>query len=192
MTGLCYFAVILCILNFLSFWYSVVGVFVRKDGGESKNYRLLQLASSAMWISSVLVLFQQASSFTVNRALALIFFQTVCLVIFWSHLKIVKQNKFSLIFSSDQPAVLVDARGLYKWVRHPFYFTYLICYLSIAVLTKSLLLSLLCSILMVIYCQAARFEENKFLQSDLRDRYLNYQKRTFMLVPKLWTRRTPN
>ncbi len=177
---------ILAICNFASFFWSVIGVFRKVKDQKTGHYRLLQLNSLLLWILGSWAIYNLDPSEELRIGqLILLATQIFCLVLFWRHSRIVRENGFSIVFSNDQPVKLV-VEGMYKKIRHPFYMIYLICYFSIALGTQNFWLMLLSISIFALYYQAAKQEEGKFLSSPLASQYLDYQKSTGMFYPKLW------
>jgi methanethiol S-methyltransferase len=83
--------------------------------------------------------------------------------------------------TSNQPARLV-LKGLYRWVRHPLYTAGLVFIWLAPVMTANLLaLNIGLTIYIVV---GALFEERKLLR-EFGQAYVDYRKRTPMLVPGL-------
>lgn len=83
--------------------------------------------------------------------------------------------------TSNQPARLV-LKGLYRWVRHPLYTAGLVFIWLTPVMTANLLaLNIGLTIYIVV---GALFEERKLLR-EFGQAYVDYRKRTPMLVPGL-------
>jgi protein-S-isoprenylcysteine O-methyltransferase Ste14 len=177
---------ILTLCNFASFFWSVIGIFRKVEDRKTGYYRLLQVNSLSLWILGAWAVhnLDMTGNHSI-RDISLLALQFFCLIIFWKHSRIVKDNKFSIVFSNDLPERLV-IEGLYKNVRHPFYMIYLICYFSIAVATENLWLLILSFSILALYFRAARSEERKFLTSPLASQYAEYRKSTWMFLPKPW------
>jgi protein-S-isoprenylcysteine O-methyltransferase Ste14 len=96
----------------------------------------------------------------------------------------IRGRHFSYIFSTDEPQFLHTA-GPYAHIRNPAYASYLLAFLSTALMFPSVLTVGL-TVGMAAYFQiAARFEEGKFEASPLREEYLAYKARTGRLLPRL-------
>ncbi len=172
------------VCNFLSFFWSVIGVFKKNSDQDVFRYRLLQLNSLLLWITSCYQIFSLEEPDLLPFTL-MILVQIICLVAFWSQSAIVKRNSFTIAFSKDLPQRLIT-EGLYKRVRHPFYMIYLFCYFSIALGTQSILLAGLSASILAIYFVAAKGEELKFLSSPLSEEYKAYRTKTWMFFPKFF------
>ena len=168
--------------NFLSFCWSVIGVFKTVAQRDSFQYRLLQIGSVVIWSYSLYTVWSSTES---DYKLLIVFLIHIfCAISFWKHSKLVKENEFSLAFSKDQPKKLVK-KLFYKRVRHPFYMIYLLSYYSIALAFMNGIGLTLCFLMNLIYFRAARFEEAKFLRSDLATEYTDYMKETWMFFPRI-------
>jgi protein-S-isoprenylcysteine O-methyltransferase Ste14 len=79
---------------------------------------------------------------------------------------------------------LFDA-GPFRFVRHPFYMSYLIFWVACALATSCLLVMTITILLATIYSVAALQEQNAFLSSALRPEYEAYRRTTGFFWPKL-------
>src|SRR5215510_10428200 len=106
----------------------------------------------------------------------------VSLALFWWTISVTRSNRLSIAFSKDKPNQLTQA-GPYRIVRHPFYVAYSLFWLAglIAVLRWYLIPSV--TVMLVFYFCAARMEEAKFENSDLRELYAGYRSTTGMFLP---------
>jgi protein-S-isoprenylcysteine O-methyltransferase Ste14 len=90
----------------------------------------------------------------------------------------------ALAFSRSDPFRLFDA-GPFRFVRHPFYMSYLMFWLACALATSSFLVITVTISLIIIYSAAALQEQNAFLSSALRPEYEAYRRTTGFFWPKL-------
>lgn len=106
------------------------------------------------------------------------------LLLFWWTLATNRNKPLSACFSSDQPEHLVDA-GPYRFIRHPFYCSYLLTWMAGTIATRSYVLAFTVVVMLAIYINAARNEERKFAQGSLADAYREYQRRTGLFLPNV-------
>lgn len=173
----------LVLANIASFLWSVVQVFKKHGELDQSKYRIFQALSLLTWVTAVTSFWRTPDP--TPFATAGVVGQILTLTIFWSHTRIVQRNRFSLIFSNDVPAKIVQA-GLYRWIRHPFYLCYLLCYYSLALALLDWPM-LVCSVVMtVVYWNATLFEEKKFLSSHHAGEYEDYLARTGRFFPKIF------
>lgn len=120
----------------------------------------------------------------IGLSLAGSLFYGLSLLLFWSAVEANRAKPLTLAFTQDQPDHIVT-HGPYRWVRHPFYASYISFWLA-GVLACSywpLLISL--GIMSGLYFQAAREEERKFTNSSFAQTYRDYQTQAGMFFPKI-------
>jgi len=103
--------------------------------------------------------------------------------LFSAAVEINSSRPLSLAYSRDIPQHL-QRSGPYRWVRHPFYSSYLLGMLGAAVAIHSLWALLPVLTAFAIYFHAARFEEMKFEASDLCSQYARYKAEVGMFFPR--------
>jgi protein-S-isoprenylcysteine O-methyltransferase Ste14 len=108
------------------------------------------------------------SSITPERGLLGALLYSWSLVLFWWAIKTNSSARLSAAFSPDLPVHLVKD-GPYRFIRHPFYCSYVLAWLS--------------GTMLIIYWKAASIEEEKFSRSSLAAEYQTYRSRTSWLVP---------
>jgi protein-S-isoprenylcysteine O-methyltransferase Ste14 len=172
-------------INYISYFWSVIGVFKSHNESETYKYRILQTFSLAFWIYTTVRLFQfeEAAFSSIWNVISLILFALI-LIGFWYNSRIVKQSGFTIVFSKDVPQK-IETRGFYRWIRHPFYCLYILCYWNVTFIINDIISMFLALGLTVIYVHAALTEEKKFLTSPLKEVYLEYKNRSGMFFPKL-------
>ncbi len=95
-----------------------------------------------------------------------------------------KAAALRLAFDKELPHSLVQ-QGPYRFVRHPFYVSYLVFWTGWALASWSWWSVPSLLLIYAIYIVAARGEEAKFARSDLSGSYAEYRSRTGMLFPRL-------
>jgi protein-S-isoprenylcysteine O-methyltransferase Ste14 len=96
----------------------------------------------------------------------------------------VKGRFFSYIYSKDTPDFLWTS-GPYAYIRNPFYSSYLLSYVGIALIFPSPLAVVILVVMSIFFFRAARHEERKFERSAMAAEYAEYVKRTGRFFPKL-------
>lgn len=92
-------------------------------------------------------------------------------------------------FTPEKPRSLLE-KGPYRYIRHPFYTSYIVFWGGWALATWSWL-SLVClAVLVVLYVIAARSEEEKFSQTPMAASYTAYRGRAGLFWPKWSGRQT--
>lgn len=103
------------------------------------------------------------------------------LLLFWWAIR----TAGKLDFASSEGSGAVITSGAFNLVRHPFYLSYIIVWLTNSMLFNSIYLWISCLVLIGVYLYSAREEEKGFIASDYSAEYLEYRNRVGMLLPKL-------
>lgn len=96
----------------------------------------------------------------------------------------VRGKFFSLIGNRDTPQFVLQD-GPYAYVRHPFYSSYLLMHLAVAVMFPGIVTSAILLATFVLLWLSAAFEERKFSGSPLAEDYQAYTRRTGRFIPRL-------
>jgi len=117
------------------------------------------------------------------QRIAGLLFQIAAAILFnWAR-KATLSNRFTAAFDTDEPKFLFKD-GPYRFVRHPFYVSYVLFWFGSSLAVNSLILWLLFIVLITIYVIAALLEEKKFQKSPFAGDYAVYTKMTGFLFPK--------
>ena len=104
-------------------------------------------------------------------------------VLFIWAVRTTRNARFALAFSGTHPpAVLMS--GPYRYVRHPFYTSYLVFWFSTCIATTSSLPWIGLLLLLICYVIAAREEEHIMSRGRLGTEYADYAARTGMFLPR--------
>lgn len=95
-----------------------------------------------------------------------------------------RQGGLRMVFDEGNPRGLVT-EGPYRYVRHPFYVSYIIYFAGFAIATWSWISILPLAILLAIYVSAAWMEEGKFANTPMSAEYEAYRRRTGFFFPKI-------
>lgn len=158
--------------------------FFRLPGGAARGHRLIAgatLASVLAHLAAILFCYRHGA---VRAALALLLYAS-SLGLFWWCVRVNRDRPPSLAFSADLPDHLVQ-HGPYSLVRHPFYASYLLCWIAGVLATGQWALLATVALMGCVYHCAALKEEAKFAASPLSDSYARYAARTGRYLP--WPR----
>jgi protein-S-isoprenylcysteine O-methyltransferase Ste14 len=92
--------------------------------------------------------------------------------------------RLRMAFDEGNPRGLVE-EGPYRYVRHPFYVSYIVFFSAFALATWSLVAIGPVILLVVIYVLAARMEERLFAGTEMAGAYDAYRQRTGFFFPRL-------
>lgn len=104
--------------------------------------------------------------------------------LFLATIRATREQRLTLAFDSDTPTFLI-LRGPYRFLRHPFYGSYIAFWIGCSVGTVSLACFAASVVLVFTYVFAARLEETKFEASDLREAYARYRSQVGFLWPRI-------
>jgi len=105
-------------------------------------------------------------------------------VLFWWAISASRRARLRFAFDHENPHSLVTG-GPYRYLRHPFYTSYLMFWSGWALASWSAWAAIPVLAFVVIYVKAARKEEKQFSQTALAREYDAYRKRTGFLLPWL-------
>ena len=125
---------------------------------------------------------RSADNLTAGRTVAAAAMYLGALGLFWWAVRVNRSRPLSAAFSPDAPQFLVQA-GPYRYIRHPFYSSYLAAWTAGVIATGDLWLTPTVAVLLTLYLRAITLEERKFLHSHLAGAYSEYRRRTGCLVP---------
>ena len=110
-------------------------------------------------------------------------------VLFWSAISASRKARLRAAFDKVNPHSIVTG-GPYRYLRHPFYTSYLIFWSGWAIAAWSAWTLVPVSIFAAIYVAAARAEEKKFSATPLAGDYEAYKSRTGFFWPRMkWSGR---
>jgi len=107
-------------------------------------------------------------------------------IFWWAH-GTNRSRPLNIAFTEAEPSHFVSA-GPYRYVRHPFYLSYIVGWIAGPVASQNWWLLLPAVVLTTVYFKAARMEERYFSQSAHAEKYLAYRNRTGMFLPRLFPR----
>jgi protein-S-isoprenylcysteine O-methyltransferase Ste14 len=102
---------------------------------------------------------------------------------FFMTIRASRRGRLRMAFDEEGPRGLVE-EGPYKYVRHPFYVSYVIFFAAFALATWSPVAIGPLIVIAIIYVLAARMEERLFAATPMAASYDAYRKRTGFFWPK--------
>lgn len=172
---------VLSVVCFGSFAWAVKGHF-RSRGSVPNGMRVISVASlaSMAWFLERLLVDAQTSYWPLAAAMIV-----VALGLFWWTVRTTNLRRLTLAFDDDRPTFL-HQQGPYRWVRHPFYASYILFWIATSLATPGFLPWIVPVCFVAIYVVAAKKEENKFEASSLGHEYARYRSDVGMLLPFSW------
>jgi protein-S-isoprenylcysteine O-methyltransferase Ste14 len=122
----------------------------------------------------------------INAALSISLFILALAIFIWA-IKSTWRANFKLAFDPTPPHQITRS-GIYRYVRHPFYVSYILYWIGCAVAAWSVFSALICLFLAATYIFAATREEQSFEVAGIAAEYVKYRRDTGMFLPRLWGR----
>lgn len=172
---------VLSMVCFGSFAWAVKSHF-RSRGPVPNGMRVISVASlaSMVWLLERLLVDHLVSYWPFAAGMIV-----VALGLFWWAVRTTDRRRLTLAFDDDRPTFL-HRHGPYRWMRHPFYASYILFWLATSLATPDLLPWAVPVCFVAIYVVAASKEESKFETSPLSAEYTRYRSDTGMLLPFSW------
>lgn len=117
-------------------------------------------------------------------AIALALFAVSGVIFFWA-LRESSAARLKLAFDPEGPTSVL-ATGPYRYVRHPFYTSYIIYWLACAVATGHPLNIAFLVLMTGLYIYVATDEERSFQSTPLAASYARYRETAGLFWPKFW------
>jgi protein-S-isoprenylcysteine O-methyltransferase Ste14 len=183
-------ACLILLLTCLASFYWGVRRFFSQPSGYTLGMRLVQMSGILFTGLHIYALLASPSVTATRAALAVLVYLTAFSLFWWAQ-RTHGRRPLSAIFSSDVPAHLVQD-GPYRFIRHPFYTSYLLAWFAGWVATAEWYILVTFLIMLAVYLRAAWLEEAKFGGSTLTGDYQAYRARTGLFLPTLrgWRRPT--
>lgn len=172
---------ILLLGSFGSFTWGVRKFFVKPDK-MTLGVRLTLGAGSLFSVLHLLTILFWSTLLPIPVLLASALY-IAAIAIFWWAIRANSVKPLAACFSKAEEVHLVQ-HGPYRFVRHPFYCSYLLAWIAGAIGTLNIWLAFTAVIMFVLYLTAAINEENKFASSPLAEAYANYRAATGRFFPK--------
>lgn len=155
--------------------------FFTRPAGDNSGMKLIALCGSGFALLHLAAIAATPHA-TARQALGGALIYLCAASLFWWTIRANSRRPLSAAFSPDSPLHLVQ-HGPYRFVRHPFYCSYLLAWTAGFVATGRLWLLPTIAIMLAIYFRAASVEEDKFAHSALAGAYRQYRGRAGMFFP---------
>ena len=157
--------------------------FFTKTGGPTRGERLIRVLGL---IFVACQLWQLSQTKPAGRPLEVAGFALYALAAatFWWAVAINRARPLAWAFQDAAPQHLVRS-GPCRWVRHPFYTSYILAWIAGAAFAGSVVLLAMAVIMSIIYSKAAAEEERRFGEGPLAVPHADYRKATGAFFPRI-------
>jgi len=106
------------------------------------------------------------------------------LILFWKTVKVGNRNFFQFAFSNIPPDHLIT-EGTFKYIRHPFYTSYILTWVGAFVYNYNLYQLIFIIPIIIFYIKSALYEEKLLLNGKISDKYKKYMTFTGRFFPRV-------
>lgn len=177
-----------CVTLHLCFAWARVAVF-RIDGPTPRGVRVIEAGATCSAVAGLALIASRDGDHAAGDALAGLLALASALLFLWA-LAGIRRGELTAAFSEDAPAQLLT-RGAFRWLRHPFYLSYLLAHAVPWPASRSLWALPGLLLMAAIYARAAGVEERKFQAGPLAGAWRAYRERTRALMPVWGVGREP-
>jgi protein-S-isoprenylcysteine O-methyltransferase Ste14 len=170
---------LLLLICLMSFGWAMRNFFVQ-PAGNTRGMKVIR--SSGLVFAALHFVAIFSSPITAERGWVGALLYLWSLGLFWWAIRTNSALRLSAAFSPDVPVHLVQD-GPYRYIRHPFYCSYVLAWSAGTIATARWWLLPTVAVMIVIYWRAASIEEEKFSRSSLAHEYERYRARTAWLIP---------
>jgi protein-S-isoprenylcysteine O-methyltransferase Ste14 len=165
--------------------YLITGVVIRGHFASTTMPREIRFAIIASYfgIAAFIYLMLRDRHAIGVLVAALVVFAAGLVLFLWAA-KTTRSERLKLAFDPEAPGSVVQT-GPYRYIRHPFYASYILFWLGCTIATMHPLMLVFLVLFAVINLVAARREERSFETSPFAEQYVNYRKTAGLLWPKL-------
>lgn len=176
---------------FIAAIVAALGSFASGLWGAQRHFVVNSQAPRGMWILTLLSLAAwtwfgvRLARFGLGSAAGFgIAAMVAAMALFWYAVATTRLRPPAIAFTPTQPSTFYS-RGPYRFVRHPFYLSYVLFWVGTSLVTPGLLSWVVPVLFAAIYFRLAVREEVTFMHSEFATAYRDYQRSVGMFFPKL-------
>lgn len=109
----------------------------------------------------------------------------IAFIVFFAAIRATRDGGLSLAFSDRTPDLVID-RGIYRVIRHPFYASYILYWVSWLPLTSLDPVACLIAAIMIVAYTLAALKEERLLSARFGPRYSALERRTWRFIPGIY------
>ena len=177
-------ALALALSCFASFTWAIFTLFKRRNEAALTLMHAVSVFGSFFFVAQVVaLLLAQADADRMVFMVGLLLYMA-SLALFWWAVPFARNAAFGTAFAGVIPAHVVR-EGPYRFIRHPFYASYLLFWIAGVLVSQNWWLLLSAVVMGALYATAIRQEEHELLGGSFSSQYKEYMERTGCLLPRL-------
>lgn len=148
----------------------------------SRGQRFFQELTAVMGVTHglALLLLDPVSDVFAGMGIGL---YVVAVSLFLSALEAARRVPMTRAFVYEPRCNNIIRTGPYRFIRHPIYLSYSLAWTAAPLATLNIVLALTALVMIVCYVLSAQEEERRMTLGSLKDEYVDWQKRTWRLIP---------
>ena len=165
--------------------YLITGLVIRGHFASATMTREIRFALFASYFGIAAFIYLMLRDRHAIGALMtpLVIFAASLTLFLWA-VQTTRSERLKLAFDPEAPGSVVQT-GPYRYIRHPFYASYILFWLGCTIATMHPFMLVFLILFTAINLTAARREERSFDTSPFAEQYVNYRKTAGLLWPKL-------
>jgi protein-S-isoprenylcysteine O-methyltransferase Ste14 len=177
-----YYLYLISFVCFAGFIWAAKRLFKVNDSTGGVGKKIISIVGLiSIIIQEYLILTLNLNS--INILLAAICFSISTLIFISAVLTTIKSPLHFLMSQNSSSKIITS--GAYKYIRHPFYSSYILAWLG-GIIASAHIGALLPLVLVPIYIFSALSEEKAFKTGHLSSQYIEYSKKTGMFFPNIY------
>ena len=168
---------------FISFSWAVFRVFINPEKFMPIKMLCISSFSTVFFGWQLLSIYEFPAKNLILLAIGITFLST-SLSLFWRAIPHAKSANLGIAFSKTKSSEIL-VKGPYRYIRHPFYASYLLFWLGGVLVTQNYWLMISVATMGWFYLEAIYQEEYMLLSGEMAGIYKDYISKTGMLFPKV-------
>jgi len=181
-------ALTFCVVCFASFAWSIRRLFLQPLG-MLLRMKILSVLGFVFFLVQVWAIVQAQPNASASSMAGLLLY-LLTLFLFWSAVPYARRASLSIAFTPSEPVTLM-IEGPYRYVRHPFYLSYITFWTAGLIVSRNMWLLIPLAVMGIFYWSAIRQEEQELSRGSLQNEYRQYKLTTGGLFPRLRTKKRP-
>ncbi|MCC6915421.1 MAG: isoprenylcysteine carboxylmethyltransferase family protein [Rhodospirillaceae bacterium] len=177
-----FLALVLAIICFVSFGWAIKSLFQRQSAVPIPM-RWLNILGISFFVLHLIAIWLSAT-YNVGSVIGIALYSAAFMLFWWS-VPYARREGLAIAFSQSQSRSILKS-GPYKFIRHPFYLSYLMFWIAGVFVSQNVVLLISVVVMGAFYISALKSEEAELLKSRLGYEYAEYRERTGALWPRLW------
>ena len=176
----------ICFFGFI--WSSFF--FFKKSSEKNIYIFLIKAIGTLLIFTNIYFTWTKTNSNTAHDLIG-VFFLVISSILFYWSIYTNRKRPLNFAFTEIEKITLIS-NGPYKYIRHPFYSSYIFAWVGSIVINQNIWLIIPSVIIIFFYYKSATTEEFGFLEGPIKTEYQRYMLLTGRFFPKITPLFKPN